>query len=139
MIRSLGGWAEARKERAKGKARVKGDQRILGDSDFVLEVLKEANEKLERHYKLRSKGYDLKKVEQRVCEIYDIKPKDIYSKGRRKLQVEARSLFCYWAVRDLGYALTDLAKRLNMTGQAVGYAVTRAERVVKDSNYQLCE
>ena len=35
LIRSLGGWAEAQKERAKGKARIKGDHRILGNSDFA--------------------------------------------------------------------------------------------------------
>jgi hypothetical protein len=27
---------------------------------------------------------------------------DVYSKGRRKIQVAARSLLCYWAVGELG-------------------------------------
>ena len=139
LIRSLGGWTEARRSRQKGKDRVKGDQRILGDSEFVLEVLEEANEKLERHYKLKSKGYDLKKVEQRVCQIYDVEPDDLYSRSRRKIRAEARSLFCYWCVRELGYALTDLAKHLNMTPAGVGYAVNKGERIARKEKHQLFE
>ncbi len=49
--------------------------------------------------------------------------KEICSKSREKILAEARGLFCYWAVRELGYALTDLAKHLNMSGPGVGYAV----------------
>ncbi|MBW1793433.1 MAG: hypothetical protein JRJ38_03240 [Deltaproteobacteria bacterium] len=50
LIRSVGGWLEAKKQRLKGKDRVRGDERILGDSDFVLEILAEADEKLDRYY-----------------------------------------------------------------------------------------
>ena len=46
-------------------------------------------------------GYDLKKISQMVSTIYDIEIEEIYSKGRRKVQVEARDLLCYWAVREL--------------------------------------
>ena len=115
LIRSLGGWVEARKQRSRGQDRARGDERILGDSDFVLEILAEAHEKLNRYYKLKSQGYDLKSVEQRVCEIYDIEPEDIYLKSREKIRVEARSLFCYWAVRELGYGLSELGRRLSMS------------------------
>ena len=37
---------------------------------------------------------------QMVSTIYDIE--EIYSKGRRKVQVYAKDLLCYWAVRELG-------------------------------------
>jgi hypothetical protein len=35
----------------------------------------------------------------------------IYSKGRTRDRVEARSLFCYWAVRELGLSNTTIAKQ----------------------------
>ena len=89
-------------------------QRILGESDFVMGLLAEANEKYERFYELKKEGYDLEKVGQRITEIYDIEKSDIYSRGRRKIQAEARSLFCYWAVCELGMSRTNLAKRLSM-------------------------
>ena len=54
---------------------------------------------------------------------------------RRKVQVEARYLLCYWAVRELGISCTDLAKQLEMTQPGVGYAVNRGEKIAKEHNY----
>lgn len=137
LIRSLGGWAEVKTMRSKGQERLKGDERILGDSDFALEILQEANERLDRYYEMRSLGYDLKKVEKRVCDIFKIEPEDIYAKSRERVRADARGLYCYWAVRELGYGLTDLARRLGMTQPGVGYAVKRGEQIVKERNLQL--
>jgi len=33
---------------------------------------------------------------------YVIEREDLYSKGRERIRVAARGLFCYWAVRELG-------------------------------------
>ena len=46
-------------------------------------------------------------------------------------------LYCYWAVVELGYPLEDLARLFVMTGQGVGYAVRRGERIAKEINYSL--
>ena len=137
LIRSLGGWAETKKLRLKGQNRLKGDERILGDSDFVTSILAEANERFDRCYELKSQGYTIKQVEKRVMEIFGVEKDVIYSKGRRKIQVAARSLLCYWAVRELGLTATELAKRLGMTQPAVSYAVRRGEQIAKKSNYNL--
>ncbi|MEA3223609.1 MAG: transposase [Thermodesulfobacteriota bacterium] len=137
LIRSLGGWSAIKKLQLDGQDRVKGDERILGDGEFVTALLSEANEKLERHYKLKALGYDLEKISQVVSEIYDIETEEIYSKGRRKVQVEARDLLCYWAVRELGISCTDLAKHLEMSQPGVGYAVNRGEKITKKHNYHL--
>ena len=100
-------------------------------------ILAEANEKLDRHYGIKSQGYNIEKVENRVTEIFDVEKDVIYSKGRRKIQVAARSLLCYWAVRELGLTATELAKRLGVTQPAVSYAVSRGERFAKERNYSL--
>jgi hypothetical protein len=65
--------------------------------------------------------------------------KEIYSKGRRKVQVKARDLLCYWAVRDLGMSCTSVAKHLEMSQPGVGYAVSRGEKIAKIHKYQLHE
>jgi len=139
LIRSLGGWAEVKRIRLKGHKRLKGDERILGNSDFVMTILSEANEKYDRLYELKSKGYDLKKVEKRVTEIYQIDKDELYSSGRQKSRVEARSLLCYWAVRELGISGTSLAKRLGMSQSGVVYAVNKGERTAKEKKYQLTD
>ena len=139
LIRSLGGWRAVKNARFSGQDRMKGDHRILGDSAFVMEVLAEAEEKFERFYELKSKGYALDTIEQKVCRIFDVEPNEIYSKSRQKTRAEARGLYCYWAVVELGYALADLARILGMTGQGVGYAVRRGERIAKENNYRLID
>ena len=139
LIRSLGGWEKVKKIRLKGQDRIKSDQRILGESDFVLDVLAEANENLERFYELRRQGYDLKKIEQKVIDIFNINKADIYSKGRRKIQAEAKSLFCYWAVCELGMSRTFIAKQLGMTQPGVGYAVNRGKKISEENNFQLID
>ncbi|MFH1243018.1 MAG: transposase, partial [Pseudomonadota bacterium] len=63
----------------------------------------------------------------------------LYSKSRQKIRAEARGLYCYWAVGELGYSLADLARHLGMTGQGVGYAVRRGERIAKANNYRLID
>ena len=139
LVRSLGGWAAVKKMRLKGQDRIKGDERILGDGDFVSALLSEANEQLDRRYELKTKRYDLEKVGQKVSEIYGIQTEEIYSRGRRAVQVEARDLLCYWAVREIGISCTELAKRLGKSQPAVSYAVSRGEKIAKKYQYQLLE
>jgi len=137
LIRSLGGWAEVKKLRLRGQDRIKGDERILGESDFVMEILSHANEKYNRQYELKSMGYDLEKLEQRVTKMYQIDSDELYSKGRQKRRSEARSLLFYWAVRELGISGTFLAKRFRMSQPGVVYAVNKGEKIAKKKNYKL--
>ena len=94
---------------------------------------------MDRRYELKSLGYDLDKVEQRVLEIYQIDREGLYSKGRQKIRAEARTLFCYRAVRELGYGQAELGRCLGMTQPGVGYAVQRGEHIVKENNFLIEE
>ncbi len=92
LIRSLGGWSEARK---LGKdERIKGDERILGDSQFVLDTLQVAEERFERRYELKAQGYDLDVLGKRDGEIFNIDSSEIYSPGKYKRIIKPRSVFC---------------------------------------------
>jgi predicted transcriptional regulator len=42
----------------------------------------------------------------------------------------ARSLFCYWAVRELEMSNTEVGKKLGISQQAVGYAAGRKEALI---------
>jgi hypothetical protein len=137
LIRSLGGWLEAKKLKLKGQDRIKGDERILGDSDFVMAVLLEANERMDRRYESKSRGVTVESLEQRVLKIYQIGKEELYSKSRQKVRAEARSVLCYWAVRELGLEGTSLAKRLNMSQPGVAYAIKKGEKIVKENDFQI--
>jgi hypothetical protein len=137
LIRSLGGWDVIKKSGLKRMGRVKGDDRILGDSGFVLQVLEEVDEQFDRSYALKQRGYTLQTVEQRACELFDLSARDIYSKSREKTKAEARGLFCYWAVRELGYSMLEISRRLKMSQPGVVYAVRRGERIANERGIKL--
>jgi chromosomal replication initiation ATPase DnaA len=84
-------------------------------------------------------GYDLDRIAEKVAETYDMDPDTITSRGRQKRRVAARSLLCFWAVREPGMSLTALARHLGMSVPAVGYAVQRGEAIARDNNHQLIE
>ena len=52
----------------RGQDPIKGDERILGDSDFIMEVLPQADEKYSRQYELKRLGYDLERLEWKVTD-----------------------------------------------------------------------
>ncbi len=134
LIKGIDGW-----EKTDGihEKRIKGDKRILGDNKFVEEILKKANEKLSKRYELMSKGYDLDFIEQKVCEIFGLTPEDLNSKTRQKKIADARALYCFWAVRELGHELTHVAKSLRITPSAVVYAIRRGQRLARKKGYRL--
>jgi hypothetical protein len=59
LLRSTGGWQELKRQRRSGD-RIKGDERILRGSDFVLQVLEHADEKMSRQAKIRAQCWDFK-------------------------------------------------------------------------------
>jgi len=137
LIHSYGGWTEVKKIRHTGMERIKGDQRILGDTDFVQTMLKQAQEKYERGYELKSQGIDLDYIAKKAASIFGIVTDDIFTKSRLRQRVDARGLFCFWAVRELNISLSELSRRLKMTPAGVGYAVQRGESIVRTFGYGL--
>ncbi len=138
LIRSSGGWSVIKSFR-RANIHFKSDERVLGDSDFVERVLKAADESLERKYQLKSQGYDIDKLAERVAEILSIKPEEIFQPGKQPVKVKARSLFCYWAVRELGFTMMDLAPKLNISQPAVSICVQRGERIASENGYLLLD
>jgi REP element-mobilizing transposase RayT len=138
LIRSSGGWSVIKSLR-RANIHFKSDERVLGDSDFVERVLKAADEFLERKYQLKSQGYDIDKLADRVAEIFSIKPEEIFQPGKQPVKVKARSLFCYWAVRELGFTMADLAPKLNISQPAVSMSAQRGERIASENGYSLMD
>jgi len=132
LIRSSGGWFVLKSLR-RANIHFKSDERVLGDSDFVERVLKAADETLERKYELQSKGYNIDKLSDIVAEIFSINPEEIFQPGKQPVKVKARSLFCYWAVRELGFTMADLAPKLNISQPAVSMSTQRGEQIASEN------
>jgi REP element-mobilizing transposase RayT len=138
LIRSIGGWSAFISMR-QTKNYQKGDERILGDGDFVEQTLRASNEAMERKSALRAQGFDLDKIAMRVADLLEMDIAEVWASGRYHHIVRARSLLCYWAVRELGTSMALLSKMLNISIPAVSKSVVRGEKLVKDMNYKLVD
>jgi REP element-mobilizing transposase RayT len=138
LIRSAGGWSAVKALR-KGADRMKGDERILGDGDFVETVLKAAQENLKRKYELQARGYTFDWLVKRVAQVLELEPKDVLAAGKYAQSVRARSLLCYWGVRELGMTTVELAKKVNLAQPTVSQAVSRGQKIAEEQGLNLLE
>jgi hypothetical protein len=136
LIRSLGGWDEVKVQRRQ-KEYMKGDERILGDSEYVMDVLNAANESLKRKYQLKASGLDAYNVAARVADLLRLPVEAVWAAGKHRKTVAARSLLCYWSVRQLGVSMSSLAQRLGISPTAVSQSVVRGERLANKNGYSL--
>jgi putative transposase len=137
-IRSAGGLSEFRRLRNNG-SRPRGDERILGDSKFVARVLLNTERQSNRRHELPSRGYDLDRLSKRVSTLLNVKPKDIFSHRKHPESVKARSVFCYWGVKELRESATALARKLGVSQPAVSISVKRGAKIVSDMGLRLSE
>ena len=86
-------------------------------------MLSEAGEAFEKKYMLRAQRLDLDKIAERVGELLDMEVGEVWAEGKHSEVVKARSLLCYWAVKELGVVMSTLGRRLNISPAAVSQSV----------------
>ena len=130
LLRSAGGW-EGVKALREEKIHQRNDERMLGDGDFVERVLASAEEAMERRYALLARGVDLSFIASRVSAMLGVKSEDVWTQGKSRRIVEARSLLCHWAVKELGMTMSSLARKLRLSIPSVSDSVVRGQRIAE--------
>jgi hypothetical protein len=64
-------------------------------------------------------------------------PEVVLSAGKQPERVEARSLACFWPVRELGMTTVEVSRRLGITQSAVTKAVYRGEKLAQEKGLQM--
>ena len=136
LVRSSGGWEAVKEQRSEEGCFPKGDERILGGTEFVDRVLSEANEGLDLKYRCKRAPVDLSVLAERVAGLCGVSAEEVMTRGRRRERVEARSLFCYWAVEALGWSVGELAGTLGMAPSSVSRSVERGNGIAKQKGYR---
>jgi len=72
-----------------------------------------------------------------VAGLFEIDPAQIFSAGKYPRISTARSLFCYWAARELGFTATALARELHLSQPAISMAVKRGKSHAEKAKYTL--
>lgn len=138
LLRSVGGW-EGVKTLREQKVYQRNDERILGDGDFVGRVLGSAEEAMEKRYALRARGVNLTFIASRVSQVLGVKPEEVWAKGKYRRTVEARSLLCYWAVRELGVPMSSLERELGISIPAISDSVSRGQMIAEANGLVLIQ
>jgi chromosomal replication initiation ATPase DnaA len=79
----------------------------------------------------------VEKTASRVAEVLGVREEEVWAKGRYRRVVRARSLLCYWAVRELGLTMSCLAGRLEISIPAVSKSVSRGKELAAERGYSL--
>ena len=74
-----------------------------------------------------------------MAAVFNLKPMQALSSAKQPLRVKARSLLCYWAVKELEMTGADVARKLNISKSAVTRSVERGEKIAHDANLKLIE
>ncbi len=102
------------------------DERILGSGDFV--------EKLSEEHALQGKlttRIPLDDLAKRVAEHCGIHADDFFSRSRNRQCINARDIYCYIAVRILGYSGPLTGAILGLQRSAVSHAVRRGSQLTQ--------
>ncbi len=118
LIRSLGGWSQVLSLRRVG-SKVFSDERILGSSEFVKDIIAEAEQQAKETLRLTLKLADLPSLALKVCEGQGVDEGELRSGLRKRQVVKSRRIFCQIAVKKMGYSGADVARFLGITTSAV--------------------
>jgi REP-associated tyrosine transposase len=69
--------------------------------------------------------------------LVGINRSEVLSSGRQPHKVQARSLVCFWASRELGMSMIQLSKRLKISQPTASQSATRGEKIAKENKLKL--
>ena len=78
-------------------------------------------------------------VVKRVSHLLGIEPKELWVKGRYPQVVQARSLLCYWPIRELGMRMSELSHKLKLSQPVVSLSVERGKKIATENQYSLLD
>jgi len=71
--------------------------------------------------------------------VLNVRPEEVWAEGKYLRIVEARSLLCYWAVRDLGVTMSFLARKLRISIPSLSDFVTLGHKIAEEKQLHLAE
>jgi putative transposase len=104
------------------------DDRVLGSGDFVDQIL-QAEESGPPAIKLSPAA-----LISRVAMLFDLPPTELLLRKRNRPVAEARSVFCYLAVREMGVSGVEVGRLLKISRAGVSFAASRGEVLVANNS-----
>ncbi|MEW6087307.1 MAG: transposase, partial [bacterium] len=122
LVRSAGGWFEVLALKRQ-KLAMASDLRILGSSDFVEEILKEAEKKELETLRFKNRKIGIKELSEKAVKIFEIEMTELISGSRREIVRNARKEIAQIAVKKLGLSGAEVARYLGVTSSCINRIV----------------
>ena len=127
LIRSLGGWSKVISLRQGGE-KEEYDSRILGSGEFVEGLLREADERLARQVRPKSRGEALKQILKGYCDQAGVELGELSGGSQRRGVAEVRAKVAYRLNREMGISMAEIARHLGVGTSAVAMAIRKEEK-----------
>ena len=124
LVRSLGGWSEVMSLRSH-KQQVLTDERVLGAGDFVENILKEADERLNYQLTAKKRRQKMQEMIEEICEEKGINIKELHMVSRRGSIPQVRADIAYQLINELGIPLAEIARQLGVSTSAITKSLQR--------------
>jgi len=137
LRRSAGGWEFVAKL-SGGREKWAFDERILGSSEFVEQVLQEANEQMPLPPS-KNGPEAIERLCRRVAKRLDLTVQQIRSASLQPHVLDARAIVSHVAVRHYGLSMTATARFLRISRQSVRRALDRTQGACDRLGYSLSD
>jgi REP element-mobilizing transposase RayT len=127
LIRSLGGWSQVISLRLAGEKQ-EYDSRILGRGEFVEELLREADTRLARQMRSKSRGGTIQRVIKEGCNRARVQMGEIMGGSQRRAVTGARAEIAQRLNREMGIPMAEIARQLGVGTSAIAMAIRKKER-----------
>ena len=124
LIRSMGGWSTIKSLR-HSSALEKGDARILGSTEFVMQVLDEAEQKVRQQVAGDGLPETAEDLINRYCAEHKVTIGVLRSGSRRQAVSELRRKLALKLVHELGLSLAETGRQLGLTTSGVAQILRR--------------
>ncbi|CAB1057821.1 hypothetical protein D1BOALGB6SA_2576, partial [Olavius sp. associated proteobacterium Delta 1] len=105
----------------------------------VESVLKAAQENLDRKTMNRALGYDFDWLVSRVLGLFGLTFNELLTGGKQRRMVQARSVLCYWGMRELGISAVSISKKLNIASSTASESAMKGRQIVEEHALKLME
>ena len=124
LIRSMGGWSIVKAMRNRGIDE-QSDARILGSGEFVLAVIKNANEKVKYQLPALELQNRINGVVEKHCRKENVTMSMLQSGSRRPPMPKLRKAIALKLVNGYGVSLAETARRLGISTSGVAQILKR--------------
>ena len=124
LIRSMGGWSIVKAMRNRGIDE-QSDARILGSGEFVLAVIKNANEKVKYQLPALELQNRINGVVEKHCRKENVTMSMLQSGSRRPPLPKLRKAIASKLVNGYGVSLAETARRLGISTSGVAQIIKR--------------